>query len=240
MQVVLLRVGIDTGSGGIHGPLFSDGSFEYIPIPDGYGGRGVDKRTYGNIRGRRGRSLVDYFPEARRERVFEQSIHFDPEFETFTYGDPTRPKASLRQLSEGSLLVFYAGLKGWEFDCPPALYIIGCFEVARAGLATTFTRAELARMFLNNFHVMHGGVFANQKDRLVLVKGNANSRLLKKAVKISSVGTDRNGRALHRLAPEMQAVFGGFAGNTSIQRSPPRWVAPEFTQRAAQFVLALR
>jgi len=24
----LLRVGIDTGSGGIHGPLFSDGSFE--------------------------------------------------------------------------------------------------------------------------------------------------------------------------------------------------------------------
>jgi hypothetical protein len=31
MQIILLRVGIDTGSGGIHGPLFSDGSFEYIP-----------------------------------------------------------------------------------------------------------------------------------------------------------------------------------------------------------------
>jgi len=55
MQVVLLRVGIDTGSGGIHGPLFSDGSFEYIPIPDHFGGRGVDKRTYGNIRGNAGR-----------------------------------------------------------------------------------------------------------------------------------------------------------------------------------------
>jgi hypothetical protein len=92
-------------------------------------------------------------------------------------------------------------------------------------------------VFQNNFHVMHGDVFEDLKDRLVLVKGTANSRFLKKAVKISSVGT---GRALHRLSQEMQAVFGGFTGNTSIQRSPPRWVAQEFTQRAAQFISALR
>lgn len=59
MQVVLLRVGIDTGAGGIHGPLFKNGSFEYIPIPDGWG---VDSRTYGNTRGKRGCALVDYFP----------------------------------------------------------------------------------------------------------------------------------------------------------------------------------
>src|ERR1035441_7117514 len=98
MQVVLLRVGIDTGSGGIHGPLFSDGSFEFIPIPDRFRGEGTDKRTYGNTSGRGGRRLVDYFPEARRERVFDQSVHADPEFKTFTYGDPTRSNASLGQL----------------------------------------------------------------------------------------------------------------------------------------------
>jgi hypothetical protein len=240
MQVVLLRVGIDTGSGGIHGPLFRDGSFEYVPIPDCYGGKGVDRRTYGNTSGRAGRRLADYLPEARREKILDQSVHFDPEFETFTYGDPTRPKASLRQLSEGSLLVFYAGLKGWDFDCPPALYIIGCFEIARVGLATSFSQAEMAGMFQNNFHVMHRDVFENQKDRLVLVKGNANSRLLKKAVKISAVGTDKSGRSLHRLAPEIQAVFGGFEGRTGIQRSPPRRVAPEFVQSAVHFVSALR
>lgn len=240
MQVVLLRVGIDTGSGGIHGPLFSDSSFEYVPIPDRFGGAGIDKRTYGNTASKRERSLVDYFSAARRETAFKQSIHYDPEFETFTYGDPTRPKASLCRLSEGSLLVFYAGLKGWEFDCPPALYIIGWFEIARAGLATSFNQTELTETFQRNFHVMHGDVFENQKDHLVLVKGNANSRLLRKAVKISSVGADRNGLPLHRLSPEMQSVFGDFAGHTSIQRSPPRWVAPNFTQRAAQFVSALR
>lgn len=240
MQVVLLRVGIDTGSGGIHGPLFADGSFEFIPIPDSYGGKGVDDRTYGNTRGRTGRLLVDYFPDSRRENVFKQALHFDPEFETFTYGDPTPPKVSLRRLGEGSLLVFYAGLKGWDLDCPPALYILGFFEVARAGFATAFAPEALAGMFRNNFHVMHSDVFNEQKDRLVLVKGTANSRLLKKAVKISSIGTDRKGRALHRLAPEMQAIFGGFSGNTSIQRSPPRWVAPEFVERAAQFISTLR
>lgn len=239
MQVVLLRVGIDTGSGGIYGPLFSDRSFEYIPIPDCFGGKGVDKRTYGNTRSTAGGVLADYFPKTRRERVFNQSIHFDPEFETFTYGDPTPPKARLRQLSEGSLLVFYAGLKGWDFDCPPGLYIIGFFEVAKAGLATSFSSAGL-RLFKNNFHVTHRNVFDGQKDRLVLVKGSANSRLLKKAVKISSVGKDKNGRPLHRLASEMQARFGEFSGHTSIQRCPPRWVAPEFTQRAAQYISTLR
>lgn len=240
MQVVLLRVGIDTGSGGIHGPLFSDGSFEYIPIPDRFRGKGVDTRTYGNSRSRRGQPLVEYFSEARREKMFDQPMHFDPEFETFTYGDPTPPKASLRRLTEGSLLVFYAGLKGWNLECPPALYIIGYFEVARAGLATSYSRAEVARMFRNNFHVMHREVFQEQKERLVLVKGNANSRLLRKAVRISSLGKDRNGHALQRLAPELQRTFGGFSGKTSIQRSPPRWVVPDFAMRATKFVLSLR
>ncbi len=240
MQIVLLRVGIDTGSGGIHGPLFADCSFEYIPIPDGFKGRSVDWRTYGNTLGRKGRRLVDYFPEARREGAVKRSIHFDPEFETFTYGDPTSPKAKLRELGEGSLLVFYAGLKGWDFECPPALYIIGFFEVARAGMASSFVKAELKGLFQNNFHVMHRKVFDDQKDKLVLVKGNTNSRMLKKAVKISVVGTDKNGSPLHRLSPEMQEVFGDFAGHTSIKRCPPRWVVPEFTQRAAQFVRKLR
>lgn len=95
MKVAMLRVGIDTGSGGIHGPLFQDGSFEYIPIPDG---RRDDERTYGNTVGRRGAPLVEYFPARRRSAMANQPIHFDPEFATFTYGDPTPPKAGLRRL----------------------------------------------------------------------------------------------------------------------------------------------
>lgn len=167
-------------------------------------------------------------------------MHFDPEFVGFTYGDPTPPKSSLRELTKGSLLVFYAGLTGWNFECPPGLYIIGFLEVARAGIATSFSAGELEGMFANNFHVMHRDVFEDQKNRLVLVKGSANSRLLQKAIKISAVGADKNGRALHRVAPGVQKVFGDFEGHTSIQRSPPRWVAPKFIQSAAEFIFALR
>jgi len=113
-------------------------------------------------------------------------------------------------------------------------------EVIGTVLATSFTRTELTRLFKNNVHVMHGDVFKDQKDRLVLVKGNANSRLLKQAIKISSIGMDRNGRPLHRLAPDMQRLFGDFHGHTSIQRCPPRWVTPDFTRQAAEFILSLR
>ena len=98
MQVVLIRVGIDTGAGGIHGPLFADGSFEYIPIPDKFGGAGVDSRTYGTTLGRKGRPLVDYFPTRLRAKYKDQPIHFDPEFESFTYGDPSQLKSRLRLL----------------------------------------------------------------------------------------------------------------------------------------------
>ena len=239
-DVVLLRVGIDTGSGGIHGPIFRDGSFEYIPIPDGFGGSGVDRRTYGNTVGTNGRPMVSWFPQGRRQRMSRQPIHFDPEFETFTYGDPTRLKSSLRELDEGSLLVFYAGLEGWDCDRAAALYVIGYFEVVRAGRAGSFDGDELTRLFGKNFHVRHADVLDDQRERLVLVKGGAGSRLLRKAVRISTVGVDVSGRPLHRLSPEMQEVFGDFEGRTSLQRSPPRWVAPGFVPGATAFVKALR
>ena len=240
MHAVLLRVGIDTGSGGILGPLFKDGTFEFIPIDDGFGGLGVNERTYGNTRGRRNKGkLIDYFPERLRERRRETPIHDDPEFNTFTYGDPTRLKAGLRKLTKGDLLIFYAGLVGSDFTFDPALYIIGYFEVEKAGLATEFSREELRKNFGKNFHVRHKRVFERQKDRLVLVKGSKRSRLLKKAMRISVLGADKSGRRIHVLSPKMQTIFGDFDGHISIQRSPPRKVLPEFIARAERFVRSL-
>ena len=241
MQVVLLRVGIDTGSGGIHGPLFKDGSFEYVPIRDGFNGCGISDRTYGNTLARYGnRRLVHYFPENVRESRRNVPIHHDPEFQTFTYGDPTPPKQGLRKLQKGDLLVFYAGLQGWDFECTPALYIVGFFAVETAGLATDFSQRDLRRYFGQNFHVRYPSVFRKQKDRLVVVKGNKRSRLLKEARCISSIGADRNGRPLHILSPAMQKIFGAFDGHVSIQRSPPRWVSHKFAAKASAFVTSLR
>ena len=92
-QVVLLRVGVVSACGGIQGPLFGDGSFEFVCIPDNHG---VSAYTYGNILGRDGKPLSGYFAESRvgwrcHERVTqgEQPLH-------------VRGQGSHRQLGDGN------------------------------------------------------------------------------------------------------------------------------------------
>jgi hypothetical protein len=241
-QVVLLRVGIDTGCGGIQGPLFEDGTFEFICIPDR---KRVSVHTYGNTVGKYGKPLVGYFPESRKEQMAGQHVHVDPEFETFTYGDPSSPKRSLRNLKLGDILVFYCGLQEWDFesgwngDRRPALYLAGYFEVALAGMAADFDKKVLRSEFGKNFHVRYSTVFVQQKKDLVLVKGGPGSRVFRKARQISVEGRDRAGKPLKVLSPEMQSVFGSFGGHVAIQRSPPRWVDPAFVDRAVGFLKEL-
>jgi hypothetical protein len=217
------------------GPLFADGTFEFVPIPDS---AGLDERTYGNQIARTGTPLSDFFPVARRTVMHFKSMHHDPEFASFTYGDPTSLKARLRNLAAGDLLVFYAGLRGYRCEVPPGLYLIGYFEVGFAGYARDLTEEQI-RGCSDNFHVRHESVFLKQRDRLVLVKGGAGSRLLTKAVKISVMGQDGVGKPLKVLSPEMQQIFGSFGGKISIQRSSPRWVANEHFLGAACFVRGL-
>jgi len=241
-QVVLLRVGIDSGCGGIQGPLFNDGSFDFVCIPDN---KRVSVHTYGNMVGMDGTAHVSYFPEARRKVMAEQHVHVDPEWETFTYGDPTPPKRSLGNLKPGDFLVFYCGLqdwdavKGWNRERRPALYLAGYFEVALAGMAAELKQKVLATEFGKNFHVRYPTFFKQQKDDLVLVKGGAGSRMLQKAHCISTEGKDRAGKPLKVLSPKMQKVLGEFGGHISIQRSPPRWVDPGFVDRALRYVTEL-
>jgi hypothetical protein len=236
MKMVLIRAGIDSGCGGIQGPLFQDGTFEYIPIPDDHR---IDGRTYGITKGRYSERLIDYFPKSHQSKMMNQPIHFDPEFETYTYGDPSRLKSSLKNLEEGDMLVFYCGLEGWKFKCEPALYLMGYFEVSKAGIATNFEPDVIDSLFSKNFHVMH----REQKDRLVLVKGSNKgsnqSRLLEKAVLISTKGWDKAGRPLKIQSPDMKEIFGDFGGRSSLQRSTPRWVNPSFVDKAVRYVRSL-
>jgi len=241
-KLVLLRVGIDSGCGGIQGPLFSDGTFEFVCIPDK---KKVSSHTYGSYVGRNGVPHATYFSVRQQARIADLHIHLDPEFETFTYGDPTTPKRSLKRLERGDYLVFYCGLQdwdkdgGWRTDIPPALYIVGYFVVESAGMANDFTKRTLRKEFGKNFHVRYPSVFEEQQEHLVLVKGGPQSRLLTKAHRISTIGVDRSGQPLKVLSPEMQKVFGTFGGKVSIQRSPPRWVELEFVEKAIQFVTDL-
>lgn len=240
-KAVLLRVGIDSGSGGIQGPLFMDDTFEFVCIPDK---KELSVHKYGSCIGKNGRPHSEYFPVRQQERIARQHVHFDPEFETYTYGDPTTPKRSLRKLEKGDYLIFYAGLQRWDdqegFTGPRALYIVGYFVVQLAGLAGEFSRTTLKQEFGKNYHVRYQRAYKREHERLVLVKGGPKSRLLKKATLISDVGNDRTGKPLKVLSQDAQRVFGDFGGKIAIQRSPPRWVAPEHVEKAIRFVTRLR
>jgi hypothetical protein len=217
MKVAMLRVGIDLSSdtGGIYGPLFEDNTFKFIPIIDK---DCVDERTYGNYR-----NLVEHFPPGRQNKMRNQSMHVDPEFETFTYGDCPRPissrnpKRSLRNLKKDDMLIFYCGLEKRHIPGDRALYLVGYFEVKIAGLAADLKLQDVNVMnvFSQNFHVRHQTVYEKEKEHLVLVKGTRSSRLLNQAVKISEEGNDRRGRRILVLSSRMQQVFGNFSEKTA-------------------------
>jgi hypothetical protein len=183
--------------------------------------------------------LAEYFPVSRREKMRGQSVHFDPEFDAFTYGDPTKPKAVLRNLEADDLVLFYCGLHGADFRAELALYLIGYFDVLTAGKASDYDDGALRDLFGHNFHVRHSEIFAQQRDDLVLVKGAPTSRLLTRAVRISEMGSDRAGKPLKVLSEEARSRFGNFRGRYGIQRSTPRWVESDNVGLTSEYIHAL-
>ena len=122
MKTVLIRVGIDSQYGGNVGPIFNDGSFEYVPIPES--DKSTEERTYSNTKGRSGELLSNFVG-----KIFKNmKIHFDPEFETFTYGDHLKKSKIFERMDKEDYLIFYSGLKPYHnISYPRGLYIIGYF-----------------------------------------------------------------------------------------------------------------
>jgi hypothetical protein len=138
-------------------PIFADGSFEFIPIPERYGSS--ESRTYGTIKGRRGRSLSEFLPG----EYFNKTVHYDPEFDTCTYGDPTTKRTRLLKLTHGDLLVFYAGLKPSDnTKYEKALYIIGYFTIDNVVDFDKLSDQEIEKCFHiyhNNAHIPHSALW---------------------------------------------------------------------------------
>jgi hypothetical protein len=217
MKAMLLRVGIDKGTDGALGPIFDDGSFEYIPKSERE--RSDEDRTYRTIIGRRGHPLSLYLPNAVANRV----VHYDPEFETYTYGDPTSKRKHLLKLDEEDLLVFYAGLAPFKNSRHrEALYIIGYFTVSKKIDFNKLSGEEIEeayRLYPNNAHMKK----VDYSNRLVIIVGaETRSKLLPRAVLISQKEYNKGGKPCEAVSSDMKAALGvsGF-----IQRSiPPRFI----------------
>lgn len=193
MKALLLRVGIDKGSGGCLAPIFRDGSFEYIPIPEGR--RTKEGNTYGRLIGRNYEALSNFLPK----RLLNQKPHIDPEFKTFTYGDPTHKRRQLKKLKPGDLLVFYAGLEPdprYKMDTP-RLFIIGYFTVKSIydfRVIPKWKRRAMFRRLRNNAHAKRHQF---DKDLLIVEGDSRKSQLLTKALPIG----DAEGNILPDLKP---------------------------------------
>ena len=239
MKIALLRVGADSGNLGIHSPLFEDDSFEFIPINEDYnvnpknGNKQINEiRTFGNTKIKTSKYLIDYFKESKKEKFRNANIHFDPEFKTFTYGDPSFTKKGLSRLEKGDYLIFYSSLS--RSNSEAKLYTIGYFEIDKVKIVIDLKEyKELQKDFGKNFHVMHENIFerdvlCKKNKGLKLVKGTQKSKLLNKAYLISDkkpYGSDELPRFV--VSKEMQKIFGDFDGKICIQRNALRFIIGE-------------
>jgi hypothetical protein len=146
MNAVLIRCGIDQQYGDWNAPVDAEGNFVYVPIPEASGtlfhpGLG---RYYGEILPALHRFCREHSCDLCRDLRFPQDLlnramHLDPDFECLTYGNPSNVKGlTLGGLSEGDLVVFYAGLQ----PVPPIksnlIYaLIGIFVVQEVVSATS-------------------------------------------------------------------------------------------------------
>lgn len=230
---MLLRVGIDKGCGGALAPIFEDGSFEYIPIPE-EDHDSTESRTYNNTKGRSGYPLAYYVPR----KINDYSMHVDPEFRTFTYGDPTSKRNNLLKLDENDLLIFYAGLTPFmNRNYEEALYIIGYFTIDKVIDFNQLTEKETLKTTLqypNNAHIKRS---YDYQDLVIIVGKKEKSTLFDKAILISAKKNDKRGRPYHAVSPEMEKLLGIHG---SIQRSiPPRLIKEKENLTNLQKILGI-
>ncbi len=220
MKILFLRVGIDRGCGGTLSPLFEDGTFEYVPIPDKEDMVAPDRGVrYNNLLCRHGGTM---------ERYAHQNCyaHYDPEFESMTYGEPNAPKRNqLLSLNHGDYLVFYAGFQGEQIE-KGACFVIGYFVVNAVYLPPideAWPPQSLAHLH-RNAHFRRKSAEAS----LVVVEGDSrSSKLLNGAKQLS------DNRQI--VLPAVQEIV-GFGG--SVKRAVGRWVLPSHCEKTVEWLTA--
>lgn len=138
MRGILVRVGIDQSFGGWNAPADPETRrFAYVPIPEKTGTQfhpdcaRLYSETLPAIESFRQRNGSHRSGLAAPDELFSKHMHLDPDFETLTYGDVgDRRGSEIRNLHEGDLLVFYAGLRDIQSRKKKLIYaIIGLFVV---------------------------------------------------------------------------------------------------------------
>lgn len=195
MKSVALNIGANSDTPGGRGPIYADGSFEYVPISES-----DDTVT--------GPTFIDLGLDATRpDSVSDTAVHFDPEFpeysfgEEYSYGDRHSPKIDrIAELEQGDVLFFYATLDYTSEGEPQqewinrdwGAYVIGHFTLERDPVSKEEYKSlpqDAKDRFRNNAHVRRESF-----DAEYLVLGDPDeSRLYRTPVPLSGeTGTEAN------------------------------------------------
>jgi len=185
-RIFVINVGANTSSK-LQSPLFDDGRFEFIPIPEYEPPDSDHFLTYADLRQFNhptpNKAMLDLFSQPRIPP--QTKVHNDPEFVTLTYGDNIEQKSNLRDLRAGDFLFFLARLvpyDGQQFNCSQAIFaLVGYLEIAE-WLNNPDTPLFSSPAFIRNAHVRRWMVDQASFMRFAIFKGSVNSRRFRYAV----------------------------------------------------------
>lgn len=229
---IAINVAANTTLPGVRGPIFPDGSFTYLPIPEREP-TAAAVPTYGDLA-----PELD-LPFDMPADLHDRRLHLDPTFaeyprcDAYHYGDEHGVKAGpIAALSRGDHLLFYATLttygdpeRPWVLDDWGA-YLIGVHRVAEVLTGEGYRALAPAdrERFADNAHVKRADV-----DAEVFVRGDPDgSGLFDRAVPLSAPA---GGATANRVVTELAGDSGAGPWWRRVLR---------FDADAAEDLLALR
>ena len=185
-SIFLVNVGVNA-SHMARSPIFCDGTFELLPIPDNLPSTKGLCTKYADIKSFNFpyETLTSFVPKSWLDRP----CHYDPEFETFTYGDNCDkvPKAfGLRSVAIGDFIFFLARLEVYEnsrFTGVAGFYLIGylCVQQIYKSLCKKPDQISLGKI-KGNAHVQRALYIDNIWNGFWVFQGWWDSRRFKYAV----------------------------------------------------------
>ncbi|WP_265112209.1 hypothetical protein [Halosolutus halophilus] len=240
MTVVLAGVGADSTNLGALGPLYDDGRFEYVPIPEKTR-RTDEPETLGTweLRGRDGTAAdlttrIDPQPvrgdadPVGGDALADWPLHRDPNFEALTYGEHRTSGyvSRLSALEPGDVVGFYAGLRRPGGDRAHR-YLVGYMTVADVTVIRPDAPAAERRRLLDahpeNAHAKRardGDLYLDKP--VVIVDGREPGGLFdRNPIRLSDYYVkDGNERPQYYLRDEVASAFAVAAGGRNMMYKP--------------------
>ena len=185
-NIFLVNIGVNS-SHSCNSPVFSDGTFELLPIPEVSSEASDSSRTYADLLSYNAAysALTHFLPNTWENKP----CHNDPEFESFTYGDNCDrvPKAfGLRSVKEGDFIFFLARLEYYKtglFTGMASFYLIGYLVVERV-YKSLYQKPSMDVLSLikKNAHVQRALNDSVFWDGFWVFQGSSQSQRLKVAI----------------------------------------------------------